>query len=159
MGEHSGRGAVSGMDLALADKAYKLSKAGKSGPEIAKAIGVRYASEANSFAAVGRARASAEAARLTEPELLLLRSLAEEHRYLIANGECRSPKSPDVSWRARKSGGWANATASKRLGSHRKGEDERYHGTGFRMVHASRNGHIWLESAGWALVHALGPSA
>ena len=143
----------------LADKAHRLANAGKTGPEIAKAIGVRYASEAHAHAAVGRARATAETARLTDPEMLLLRCLAAEHRALIAGGECRSPKSPNVSWRARKSAGWAAATAANRLGSHRKGEDDRLAGTGFRMVEASRNGHIWLKPAGWAFIHAIEAAA
>ncbi|HEU4958998.1 MAG TPA: hypothetical protein VFT56_01205 [Sphingomonas sp.] len=147
------------MDLVLADKAYELGRAGKTGPEIAKAIGVQHASEAHAHAAVGRARASAERARLTDPEVLLLRCLAAEERALLARGQCRSPKSHAVSWRAGKSRGWANATASKRLGSHRKGEDDRLGGTGFRMVKVAGNGHIWLTPAGWAVVHAIEAAA
>ena len=143
------------MDLALADKAYKLAKAGKSGPEIAKTIAVRYAEEAHTYVAVGSARAAREAARLTTAEALLLRCLAAEHRAIEARGSTCSPKSPDVSHRAGKSSGWANASASKRMNEHRKGEDRRNRGTGFRLVGIAGNGHIWLRPGGWTLVHAL----
>jgi hypothetical protein len=143
------------MDMALADKAHKLARSGNSGPEIAKAIGVQYATEAHAHAAIGRARANRELARLTEPELLLIRCLAAEHRRLEADGACSSPKAPNVAWRAKKASGWPSATAARRLGTHRKGDHPSGGGTGLRMVTASRNGHIWLTPAGWALVHAL----
>jgi hypothetical protein len=143
------------MDLTLADKAHKLAKVGKTGPEIAKAINVRYASEAHTHAAVGAARAAREAARLSDAEVLLLRCLAADIRATEARGSTCSSKSPDVSHRARKHSGWANATASKRLGERRKGGNPRAGGTGLRLVGLTGNGHLWLTPAGWAMVHAI----
>ncbi|WP_404711528.1 hypothetical protein [Sphingomonas sp. MMS24-J13] len=143
------------MDAALADKAHKLALAGKSGPEIAKAIGVRYAAEAHSFANVGRQRAAIYSAVLTDPELVLIEALAAEHLDLLRRGEVRSPESKYVSWRAGKSSGWATSTAAKRLGSHRKGEIEGRFGTGLNLVTVSGNGYLWLTDTGWALAHAV----
>jgi hypothetical protein len=148
------------MDRGLALKAHKLSlKPDMDGKTLAKALGVKYAAEARTMAAVGRGWAVRDSHRLTEAEALLIKTIATEERLILEAGGCRSPKGVTISWRARKSSGWAASTAAKRLGSHRKGEDERHYGTGLRLVEARRNGHIWLTAAGWALAHAMEQSA
>jgi len=130
------------------------------GPTLAKALGVQYAKEAWNLAAIGRSYEAITDAALTPPERLLLTVLAIEHRHLLEHrNTTSSPKGVDVSWRARKGSGWAAATAAKRLGTHRKGEDEARRGTGLNFVQARRNGHMWLTPAGWAVVHAMEASA
>lgn len=144
------------MDRALALKAAKLlRKADITGPELAQKLGVKYAADAWHLAALGRSIESIDNNRLTDAERLLIVSLAAEHRDLHERGEIRSPKGKHASWRARKSDGWAASVVAKRLGTHRKGEDERWRGTGLNFVNASRNGHMSLTPAGWALVHAM----
>jgi hypothetical protein len=147
------------MDMKLAAKAHKLAKAGKSGPEIAKEIGVTYAADAHRFAAVGGRMAQIERFRLTEPERLLIICLAADERANLARGTTSSSKSPDVSHRARKGSGWANATASKRLGERRPNDHPRGAGTGLRLVWIAGNGHMSLTAAGWAMIHAIEASA
>lgn len=126
------------------------------GRALAKALGVSSAREAWRLAAVGRSIEAIRNAALTASEMLLLRSVAACERAAIARGETRSPTAPDVSWRARKSAGWAASVAAKRLGHYRKGEPEDGRsGTGLGFIVHRRNGHIWLTAAGWALVSAM----
>lgn len=144
-------------DRALAAEALKLSRKGMKGKAIAEAmkrdgVGTR---EANHLAAIGRAWAAIDADALTPSELLLIRCLAAIEREDLISGDIASTKGKWVSRRARKADGWAAATVRKRLGSHRAGEDEYRRGSGLNFVTASRNGHIWLTQAGWALVHAI----
>jgi hypothetical protein len=145
---------------AQALKAYKASrKPGIDGQALAKAVGVRYAHEAWTLASLGSSWSRIDDAKLTEPERLLLVSLAAAHRLILDHGRASSPKGVFVSRIARKSSGWAANVAAKRLGSHRKDEDEARHGTGLNFVEARRNGHMWLTPAGWAVVHAMEAAA
>lgn len=143
------------MDMALADRAHRLSMQGMTGPEIAKEIGVRYAADAHTLASVGWERARLKDAALTEPEIRLLRALATAHRALLGAGAIRSPKTPYIARLAGRRRGWPAATAAKRLGTHRPGEVAHFTGTGLGLVRAAGNGHIWLTPAGWAFVLAL----
>jgi hypothetical protein len=147
-------------DKALALKAYKvLCKTGEDGPALAKAIGVTYAKDAWKLAQLGSSWSRIDDAKLTKPERLLLTSLAAAHRYALIDGSTASPKGVFVSRIARKSSGWAAYVVAKRLGSHRKDEDEARRGTGLNFVEARRNGHMWLTPAGWAVVHAMEAAA
>lgn len=141
--------------IALGRKALKLSKKITDIQALKKALGCTYAAEAHHLVNLGQKCASIDTHQLTASELLLLQCLAAVHRAELSRGNISSPKSKWVSARARKSYGWAAATAAKRLGTHRKGEDQRWRGTGLNMVYASRNGHMWMEPAGWAVIHAL----
>lgn len=142
--------------MIIAAKAHKLSSKGDlTGRELADKLGLKYAAEAHDLANIGRAAAARESHRLTDSEMLLLRCLAAEERALLDAGRVGSPTSPRVAQRARKASGWPAATAAKRLGTHRKGEDERSRGSGLNLVSIPGNGHLWLTPAGWALIHAI----
>lgn len=143
-------------DRVRALQAHKLSRReGITGPELAAKLGVKYAKDAWHLAAVGARLQRVENAKLSEPEVLLLKCLAHVERDLADRGEVRSATGKHVSWRARKADGWAASTAAKRLGTHRKGEDERWRGTGLNFVDASRNGSMSLTQAGWAIIHTM----
>lgn len=139
------------IDRKLAVRAAKLAAAGVKGKAIGQELGVSTA-DANQLAAVGHAYVRVESGALTQPEILLLRVLADEARDLLANGATRSPESKWVSRRARKSPSWAAATAQKRIFDKRYDEKlgRTVHGRG--LVHVAGNGSIWLTLAGWAVV-------
>lgn len=77
---------------------------------------------------------------LSEPRRKLLLTMAEMNDLHFT----RSLVAPDVSWRCRKSAGWAAATARA---MQRAGE-------GF-LVEFRRNGTCWLTEAGWAAARHL----
>lgn len=118
--------------------------------------GVGRGEDANHLANLGRDYERRDASRLTPAELLLLRTAAVMEREQTARGATSSLKMRWIGRRAGKSEGWAAATARKRLGTHRAGEDEtRRTGSGLNLFTARRNGHGWLTEGGWALVQAV----
>lgn len=141
------------IDRKAAAKALALSRKGLKGKAIGEELGVSTA-EANNLAATGAAYASIDRAALTAPELALLRALADLERERLARGEVASVKSWAVSRRCRKSEGWCSSTANRRLFDSRWCEEKKRNICGLGMVHASRNGHIWMPPAGWALILA-----
>ncbi|MCA1490139.1 hypothetical protein I6F11_04295 [Ensifer sp. NBAIM29] len=143
------------VDFTLAQKAASLARKGITGKDLGAKLGVR-APEANALAAIGRAEQERNSHRLTVPEIQLLNALAAEHAALLRGGAIRSPKSRDVSWRARRGPGWAAATAQKRIFDEKYDEalGRRVRGMGF--VHVAGNGHMSLTPAGWALMHFMG---
>ncbi len=144
------------MDMDLALKADKLRlKHGFSGKELGAKLKVP-AEQARTLANVGAAERERQMARLTVPEHILITCLAQEHAHLLSHGSTSSPKTADVSWRARKSAGWAASTANKRLFDERYDQSERRHIDGLGFVHVAGNGYIWLTPAGWMLAHAMG---
>lgn len=142
------------IDRKLAARAYKLQCAGMKGKAIGQELGVS-TFDANQLAAVGSAYARLDKMPLTPPEMLLLRTLAEVDRDLLADGQTRSTESKRVSRRAGKSSSWAAATARKRLFVERYDEKLRRDVRGLGLVHVAGNGYIWLTSVGWALVLAV----
>jgi len=143
------------VNMDLAYQADKLARSGLRGKELGVRLKVT-TPEANRLAAVGAAERQRQSARLTPPELALLKALVAEHVDLLKHGETRSPKTPDVSWRAGKSAGWAATTAQKRLFDEKWDDSVRMYVEGFGFVHVAGNGYMWLTRAGWALVHAMG---
>jgi hypothetical protein len=142
------------MDLALRADHLRL-KHGFSGKELGAKLKVS-TEQAHTLASVGATERERQMARLTVPEQILITCLAQEHAHLLSQGRTSSPKTADVSWRARKSAGWAATTANKRLFDERYDQSERRHIDGLGFVHVAGNGYIWLTPAGWMLAHALG---
>lgn len=142
------------IDRKLAARAAKLAAAGMKGKAIGAELGVS-TFDANQLAAVGSAYARLEKLPLTQPEILLLRMLAQEERELLAVGATRSPESKRVSWRASKSPSWAAATAQKRMFDARYDEKVGRTVRGLGFVNVAGNGYIRLTPAGWAVVAAM----
>ncbi|MCB2048537.1 MAG: hypothetical protein KDE32_09960 [Novosphingobium sp.] len=139
--------------LETARKALKLSRKGKSAVEIKTALDLPYATHAHHAVAIATLEERFEEPRLTEDELKLLIQIAQNERNAIAHGDARSPK-------LKYAGHWtwprgrAAYLAYKRLGTHRRGEDDRKPGTGLGLLYPY-NGYVRLTRAGWALIHAL----
>ena len=137
------------IDMALAEKAARLSRRGHAGKALAaKLSGVMSARDANLLANIGRAEAVDQDAHLSADELAVLTALASEERSRRRRGEVSSPKA----WMLTRQTGFSEAKirriTKKRIGSDIvPWEDGRF---GF-LTH-SRNGHIWLTAAGWCLV-------
>ncbi|MBO3760395.1 hypothetical protein [Ciceribacter sp. L1K22] len=137
-------------------KAHRIAKRKHlRGKELGLELGVS-TDDANRLFALGYKWQLIAEARLTEPEKLLIRCLAAEHLELLSAGASRSPESKLVSWRARKSEGWAAATANKRLFDERWDEKSGLYVKGLHFVHVAGNGYIWLLDAGWACADAMG---
>ncbi|WP_331373821.1 hypothetical protein [Sinorhizobium chiapasense] len=143
------------IDFALAQKAASLARKGVTGKDLGVKLGVK-TMEANTLAAIGAKEEARHSHRLTVPEIELLNALAAEHAYLLRAGETRGPKSKDVAWRARRSDGWAAATAQKRIFDERPDETQKRTVRGMGFVHVAGNGYMWLTPAGWALIHFMG---
>lgn len=94
---------------------------------------------------------------LTKPETLLLQSLVDAQMDLFLNSEVRSPESKSVSWKARKSNGWAVTTAGRRLDirQHAKAAESDVPSLG--LVRIAGNGYIDLTDEGWRVCAALWP--
>jgi len=139
--------------LQTARAALKLHRKGKTAVEIKLALKLAYAADAHRAVNVAFEEESFNEPRLTPDEIGLLLSVAAAQRAAVARGDACSPKLKYCGhWRWPKSR--AAYLAYKRLGSHRRGEDEHKPGTGLELLHPY-NGYVRLTRAGWALVHAL----
>lgn len=143
----------------LARKAWKLAHKDKlSNREIGERLKVS-TEEAKRLALVGGALAANDGYRLTDAELLLIRSVAAAERALLAQRNNRTPKGWEVGLHAGKAPGWCAATARRRVFDRRFDQKTRRDITGLGFVHQSPNGHVWLTPAGWALVMAAEAAA
>lgn len=146
--------------LENAAKALKLHRKGKSNPEVKKALGLEYSTDAIRMIEVGRRQERINDCRLTERELTVIMSLAEVERKRLARGDVSAFNGKwlgGFGWKA----GEALRLMRKRLGLARKGEErqlERGHlhnCTGLGLILHWHGGGCHLTRAGWALVHAL----
>jgi hypothetical protein len=146
----------------IAIKAYGLAKRGLVGKAIAERLkidkgGYRSPGQhADELADLGRHLADIDRVRLTDNEMLLLRTLGAIEASQVEQGFIKSVKTKHVSWRARKYDGWCAATADRRLIERHPDEAYDRTVTRFGFVTHSRNGYIWLTDAGWAFVIAIG---
>lgn len=140
--------------LTSARRAFALHRKGKTPVEIKLALGLRLSAEATRYVHCGRLAHGFDEPRLTADEIALLFAVANAERDAVARGDTCAPKlkycSGGLFWPKSRSA----YLAYRRLGSHRRGEDERRPGTGLGLLHPY-NGYVRLTRAGWALVHAL----
>ena len=139
--------------LDTARKALKLHRKGKSNPEIKVALGYSYSEDVVRAVSCARLYEGFEEPALTTQEIELLKAVARAERAAASSGDGRSPQLKYCSglfWPKSRSA----YLAYRRLGSHRRGEDQRRPGTGLGLLHPY-NGYVRLTRAGWSLVHAL----
>lgn len=140
--------------LDKARRALALYRKGKTAVEIKQALQLRYAVEAVRHVDCGMMAHKFDETRLSTDETALLIAVARAERAAVARGETCPPKlkycSGGLFWPKSRSA----YLAYRRLGSHRRGEDESRPGTGLGLLHPY-NGYVRLTRAGWALVHAL----
>lgn len=140
--------------IETAREALKLSRKGKEVAEIKVALGERYSKDVHHMINAARSEEEQAEPRLTPDELTLILSVARAERADVVRGQLCSPK-------LKYCGGmfWAKGKperiARKRLGAHRKGEDETKRGTGLALLDPYGGGYVRLTRAGWALVHAV----
>ena len=142
------------IDRTLARRALALRREGLKGKAIGERLGLT-TDQANHMAAVGARFEAIEERRLTDNELLLIKTIG---RLAIDSANCgvtRSVESRDVEHRARKYQGWCAATCQRRVFVARWSEKEGRQITGMGLVDLAGNGYVWLTPAGWALAHVL----
>jgi hypothetical protein len=93
---------------------------------------------------VGLAIEQCEAHRLTDNEMLVMKTLARVEARRVALGEAVA-KSNHVDFAAGKRSGWTYSVVKKRL-----------FGGELPFVIYTPNGHVWLTAPGWAFVWATG---
>lgn len=139
--------------LDTARKALKLNRKGKSNPEIKIALGYSYSAEVARAVNCARLYEGFEEPALTIQEIELLTAVARAERAAASTGDGCSPQLKYCSglfWPKSRSA----YLAYRRLGSHRRGEDQSRPGTGLGLLHPY-NGYVRLTRAGWSLVHAI----
>lgn len=150
----------------LASRALKLSKDGLKGKAIGERlklssrIGWTATNEANRLVEIGAAlqrKKEIEGVRFSAPEILLLKTVANISREMLARGRRGSPLTKMVGWRAGKSRGWPVSVANKRLRT-RDILDPR-DADFFGLVWLSHNGYISLTNLGWMVVHVIEDAA
>jgi hypothetical protein len=141
-------------DRKLALKAYRLAVKKLGNREIAVKLKLESTDTARDLAQIGYQIAAAEALRLTDNELLVMKTLARIEARRVEGG-WGSPKTKEVDWAAGKRSGWTAYVVDKRLRALRHSEVS---GGRERIgyVYHSPNGHIWLTPSGWAFVWATG---
>lgn len=139
------------IDPVLARRAMRLQRKGLKGKATAEKLGRGITTDqANLLASVGAADEAEEAAVLNENEVKIILALAKLQRYLRRKGETSSPKAWMLCRPTGLSEGQIGRLTRKRL------NPRHYDGTGkFGFLSHSRNGHIWMESPGWALARLL----
>ncbi len=100
---------------------------------------------------------AASVPELSGPERLLLQCIVDVQMDLFLESAVRSPQSKTVSWKARKSNGWAVATARKRLDIHRHAKAAETDVPSLGLTIVSGNGYIDLTDEGWRVCAALWP--
>lgn len=137
-----------------ARKAVALADKGKTPIEIKIALGLRYSKDANALVNCGRTERTFVEPKLTKDEMTLILSIATSQRAGLERGDTCSPKLKYVGgmfWPRSRS----ETVARKRLGSHRRGEDESKRGTGLGLLYHYHGGYVQLTRAGWSLVHQM----
>lgn len=139
--------------LDTAKKALKLHRKGRSNLEIKVELGYRYSEDVVRAVNCARLYEGFEEPALTVQEIELLKAVARAERAAVSKGEGCAPQLKYCSglfWPKSRSA----YLAYRRLGSHRRGEEQRRPGTGLGLLHPY-NGYVRLTPAGWSLVHAL----
>ena len=150
---------------ALQDDARKLREEGVKPAAAAERLGIdKGMYDYHSGAAHHRQRIreviatpAAVVPELTKPEQLLLQCIVDVQMDLFLESAVRSPESKVVSWKARKSNGWAVTTAGKRLDIHRHAKAAETDVPSLGLTDIAGNGYINLTDEGWRVCAALWP--
>jgi hypothetical protein len=94
---------------------------------------------------------------LTKPETALMSALLDVHLDLVLSASGRGPESKIVSWKARKSSGWATTTARKRLDVADHAMAAKSDEPRLGLTRVAGNGYIGLTDEGWRVCAALWP--
>lgn len=140
--------------LESAREALRLHRKGLSVSDIKTAIGERYAVDVRRKINVGTMEEDLAEPALSSEELSLILNIGRAERRALECGDTCSPKLKHCAgmfWPQ----GKAERIARKRLGTHRRGEDETAKGTGLRLLTPYHGGYVRLSRTGWALVHAI----
>ena len=142
--------------LGTAAKALKLHQQGKSNPEVKKALGLAYSTDALRMIEIGRRQHRIEDCKLTDRELTVLKTLARSERARQAKGDVSAFNGKYLGGCGWKFGAMLRIVR-KRLGHARKGEENLppYQLTGLGLVDHWHGGGCCLTRAGWALIHAI----
>lgn len=142
--------------LDTAAKALKLHRQGKSNPEIKKALGLAYSTDAIRMIEVGKRQHRIEDYALTNGELAVIKALARSERARQGNGDVSAFNGKWLGGFGWKVGAMLRIVR-KRLGRTRKGEEDLqlHEMTGLGLIDHWHGGGCRLTRAGWALVHAL----